>query len=113
MTTMIEKLETLAKSIKETNDSYEDEVTDIVDEALDMMLDYDYFGTEGQLDPRGDRRNTYSQGYCPTLEEAAKCINALREMYIENTDDTDDLEVFYLDALRELFDYYEIEYAGK
>ena len=58
MTTMIEKLETLAKSIKETNDSYEDEVTDMVDEALDMMLDYDYFGTEGQLDPRGDQRES-------------------------------------------------------
>lgn len=28
-----------------------------LDEVLDDMLDNDVFGTEGQNDPRGDRRN--------------------------------------------------------
>lgn len=28
-----------------------------INEALDGMLDGDAFGTEGQLDPRGDRRD--------------------------------------------------------
>lgn len=113
MASMVENLEKLAKAIQETDESYEDEVTDMVDDALDMMLEYDYFGTEGQLDPRGDRRNTYSQGCCVTFMQALDCINALKEMYIRNTDDTDDLEAFYLDALRELFDYYNIKYADK
>lgn len=28
-----------------------------VDEMLNVLLDQDFFGTEGQLDPRGDHRD--------------------------------------------------------
>jgi hypothetical protein len=30
---------------------------ELFDDMLDRLLDEDYFGTEGQCDPRGDRRD--------------------------------------------------------
>ena len=30
---------------------------DMLDEQLDMLSEEDAFGTEGQIDPRGDQRN--------------------------------------------------------
>ena len=32
-------------------------IVDDLNEMLDMQRDNDFFGTEGQLDPRGDNRN--------------------------------------------------------
>lgn len=31
--------------------------SNVLDDVLDEGLEHDFFGTEGQCDPRGDRRN--------------------------------------------------------
>lgn len=53
MDNLIQKLKALGQYIVATNDV---EAVNMLDEALDNLLQMDFFGTEGQLDPRGDQR---------------------------------------------------------
>lgn len=53
MDNLIQKLKALGQYIVATNDV---KAVNMLDEALDNLLQMDFFGTEGQLDPRGDQR---------------------------------------------------------
>ena len=53
MDNLIQKLKALSQYIVATNDV---NAVNMLDEALDNLLQMDFFGTEGQLDPRGDQR---------------------------------------------------------
>lgn len=53
MDKLIQKLKALGQYIVATNDV---KAVNMLDEALDNLLQMDFFGTEGQLDPRGDQR---------------------------------------------------------
>ena len=53
MDNLIQKLTALGQYIVATNDV---KAVNMLDEALDNLLQMDFFGTEGQLDPRGDQR---------------------------------------------------------
>jgi hypothetical protein len=53
MDKLIQKLKALGQYIVATNDV---KAVNMLDEALDNFLQMDFFGTEGQLDPRGDQR---------------------------------------------------------
>ena len=53
MDNLIQKLTALGQYIVATNDV---NAVNMLDEALDNLLQMDFFGTEGQLDPRGDQR---------------------------------------------------------
>ena len=53
MDNLIQKLKALGQYIVATNDV---NAVNMLDEALDNLLQMDFFGTEGQLDPRGDQR---------------------------------------------------------
>lgn len=53
-----EVLGVITKRFVETNDKNEKKCwIDSVNDWLDELRDNDFFGTEGQLDPRGDNRN--------------------------------------------------------
>ncbi len=54
MENTISKLEQLTQYIQATND---ESVMSKLDSALDNISTFDYFGTEGQFDPRGDQRD--------------------------------------------------------
>ena len=53
MDNLIQKLKALGQYIVATNDV---KAVNMLDETLDNLLQMDFFGTEGQLDPRGDQR---------------------------------------------------------
>ena len=53
MDNLIQKLKALGQYIVATNDV---KAVNMLDEALDNLLQMDFFGTEGQSDPRGDQR---------------------------------------------------------
>lgn len=53
MDNLIQKLKALGQYIVATNDV---NAVNMLDEALDNLLQMDFFGTEGQLDTRGDQR---------------------------------------------------------
>ena len=53
MDNLIQKLKALGQYIVATNDV---KAVNMLDEALDDLFQMDFFGTEGQLDPRGDQR---------------------------------------------------------
>lgn len=59
-TTIVRVLEAMIKQIKEDEEEY-NQFAQVYSEEVDMMLDnllnQDFFGTEGQLDPRGDHRD--------------------------------------------------------
>lgn len=50
-------LENITKQIEESDDNDQQCWFESLNDLLDEMLDHDFFGTEGQNDPRGDRRN--------------------------------------------------------
>ena len=53
METGLAELVVMAKKDKEDGRA----ISDALNQMLDDLLDQDFFGTEGQLDPRGDHRD--------------------------------------------------------
>ena len=47
----------LKKSFNEADDSFKKESVQWLNNLLDELLAEDFFGTEGQCDPRGDQRD--------------------------------------------------------
>ena len=47
----------LKKTFNETDDSFKKEAVQWLNDLLDELLAEDFFGTEGQCDPRGDQRD--------------------------------------------------------
>ena len=47
----------LKNSFKQTNEEYKKNSIDWLNSLLDDLSSEDAFGTEGQLDPRGDKRD--------------------------------------------------------
>jgi hypothetical protein len=52
-------LETLTEYIENECDESKKVFAESFDEFLDDLVSNDYFGTEGQSDPRGDQRDRY------------------------------------------------------
>lgn len=56
--TVVKVLENLTKYVKEIEDKeYKKEFVERFDDFLDDLCSDGYFGTESQLDPRGDQRD--------------------------------------------------------
>lgn len=98
MTNVIEKLEQLKQLIQITND---EQICDKMDIALDEIQSEDFFGTEGQCDPRGDQREApwtpydpddedsdgdYEYFRCENAKMAIDCIDYLIQRYNEMTE---------------------------
>lgn len=109
MEKLISKLDAVVEYIKATKDN---NVIQPLNNAFDDLLESDVFGTEGQLDPRGDQRDSYRDSEyeddyddyededeverfaIETLDDAIKAINGLIEL-IKSDTDVDDYEYFY------------------
>lgn len=108
MEKLISKLDAVVEYIKATKDI---NIIQPLNNAFDDLLESDVFGTEGQLDPRGDQRNAYRDSeyeddyddyddyevewlVIETLDDAIKAINGLIEL-IKSDTDVDDYEYFY------------------
>ena len=108
MDKLISKLEAVVEYIKATKDN---NVIQPLNYAFDDLLESDVFGTEGQLDPRGDQRNSYRDSEfddyyddydedeverfsIETIDDAIKAINGFIEL-IKSEPDLDDYEYFY------------------
>lgn len=108
MEKLISKLDAVIEYIKATKDI---SIIQPLNYAFDDLLESDVFGTEGQLDPRGDQRNAYrdpdyeddygdyddydevERFAIETLDDAIKAIVGLIELIKSDTDD--DYEYFY------------------
>lgn len=107
MEKLISKLEAVVEYIKATKDN---NVIQQLNDAFDDLLESDVFGTEGQLDPRGDQRNAYRDSEyeddyddyedeverfsIETIDDAIKSVNGLIELIKSDTDE-DDYDYFY------------------
>lgn len=60
--TLINNLEALKDYLSVVND---EECIELLNDTLDDISDEDGFGTEGQLDPRGDKRNRRNKKLTP------------------------------------------------
>ena len=78
MDKLIQKLKALGQYIVATNDV---KAVNMLDEALDNLLQMDFFGTEGQLDPRGDQREAE---FVPYDEEDEDSDGEYKYFKIEN-----------------------------
>lgn len=106
MEKLISKLDAIVEYIKATKDN---NVIQPLNNAFDDLLESDVFGTEGQLDPRGDQRayrdSEFEDDYddyedeverfaIETLDDAIKAINGLIEL-IKSDIYEDGYEYFY------------------
>lgn len=122
MSDVITKLEQLAQYIEATNDKT---IPSKLDDALDYISGYDYFGTEGQNDPRGDQRDAEWVPYDPeyedsdgeyeyfrveTTQNAVKCIKELIEM-IKKSPTSDRASKDVYDMVEEAFSSLFKEYG--
>lgn len=118
MENTINKLEQLSQYIQATND---ESVMSKLDSALDNISTYDYFGTEGQLDPRGDQRDAEFIPYDPDDEDsdgeyeyfrvesipmAVQCINDLIKMLKEDMSEGRDSSEMIENSFQDLFNEY-------
>ena len=78
MDKLIQKLKALGQYIVATNDV---KAVNMLNEALDSLLQMDFFGTEGQLDPRGDQREAE---FVPYDEEDEDSDGEYKYFKIEN-----------------------------
>lgn len=78
MDKLIQKLKALGQYIVATNDI---NAVNMLNEALDSLLQMDFFGTEGQLDPRGDQREAE---FVPYDEEDEDSDGEYKYFKIEN-----------------------------
>lgn len=78
MDKLIQKLKALGQYIVATNDV---KAVNMLNEALDNLLQMDFFGTEGQLDPRGDQREAE---FVPYDEEDEDSDGEYKYFKIEN-----------------------------
>jgi len=61
---LLKVLNNMIHLVEEDYNGYAGGFSDILEEGLDTLLENDYFGTEGQCDPRGDHRDgDYSMEY--------------------------------------------------
>ena len=107
MEKLISKLDAVVEYIKATKDI---NIIQPLNNAFDDLLESDVFGTEGQLDPRGDQRNAYRDSEyeddyddyedeyerfaIESLDDAIKAIAGLIEL-IKSDTDVDDYDYFY------------------
>jgi hypothetical protein len=107
MEKLILKLDAVVEYIKATKDI---NIIQPLNNAFDDLLESDVFGTEGQLDPRGDQRNAYRDSEyeddyddyedeyerfaIESLDDAIKAIAGLIEL-IKSDTDVDDYDYFY------------------
>lgn len=120
MTNVIEKLEQLKQLIQITND---EQICDKMDSALDNIQCYDFFGTEGQLDPRGDQRDApwtpydpddedsdgdYEYFRCEDVKMAIDCIDYLIQRYkeIDKKSYQQKVEQMYEESFSKIFKEY-------
>lgn len=97
--TLINNLEALRDYLSVVND---EECIELLNDTLDDISDEDGFGTEGQLDPRGDKRNRRNKKLTPV-----QWINNLINM-IKNEDEYEVEEISngYLESFERLFDIF-------
>lgn len=118
MENTINKLEQLTQYIQATNDK---SVMSKLDSALDNISTFDYFGTEGQFDPRGDQRDAEFVPYDPDNEDsdgeydyfkvesismAVQCIKDLIKMLKEDMSEGRDSSKMVEDSFKDLFNEY-------
>lgn len=118
MENIINKLEQLSQYIQATDD---ESVMSKLDSALDNISTYDYFGTEGQLDPRGDQRDAEFIPYDPDDEDsdgeyeyfrvesipmAVQCIKDLIKMLKEDMSEGRDSSEMIENSFQDLFNEY-------
>lgn len=118
MENTINKLEQLSQYIQVTDD---ESVMSKLDSALDNISTYDYFGTEGQLDPRGDQRDAEFIPYDPDYEDsdgeyeyfrvesipmAVQCIKDLIKMLKEDMSEGRDSSEMIENSFQDLFNEY-------
>lgn len=116
----IEKLEQLEQYVQTTQDKT---IITKLDSALDNFNEYDYFGTEGQFDPRGDQRDAEFIPYNPDDEDsdgeyeyftvtsvsmAIDCIKQLIKMVRTDASKghTEELESMVESCFKDVFDEY-------
>lgn len=118
----IEKLEQLKQYIQATGDS---NICGKMDSALDEISQMDFFGTEGQLDPRGDQRDApwnpydpndedsegeYEYFRCESPQMAVNCIDELIKLYNEvDVDYQNETSKMFEDAFSNIFKEYGLE----
>ena len=97
--TLINNLEALKDYLNVVND---EECIELLNDSLDDISDEDGFGTEGQLDPRGDKRNRRNKKLTPV-----QWIDNLITM-IKNEDeyDVEEISKSYLESFQKLFDIF-------
>lgn len=118
MENTISKLEQLTQYIQATND---ESVMSKLDSALDNISTFDYFGTEGQFDPRGDQRDAEFVPYDPDNEDsdgeyeyfkvesipmAVQCIKDLIKMLKEDMSEGRDSSEMIENSFQDLFNEY-------
>ncbi len=118
MENTINKLKQLSQYIQATND---ESVMSKLDSALDNISTYDYFGTEGQVDPRGDQRDAEFIPYDPDDEDsdgeyeyfrvesipmAVQCIKDLIKMLKEDMSEGRDSSEMIENSFQDLFNEY-------
>ena len=81
---LIQKLENMKNYLEQTNDTH---CYDILNDILDDLVECDAFGTEGQNDPRGDRRNNDYHQSRKTIKPSDVVNNLIND--IKETNDED------------------------
>ena len=94
MDNLIQKLKALGQYIVATNDV---KAVNMLDEALDNLLQMDFFGTEGQLDPRGDQREAE---FVPYDEEDEDSDGDYEYFKIENIQNVEPVINEFINLLR-------------
>ena len=97
--TLINNLEALKDYLSVVND---EECIELLNDTLDDISDEDGFGTEGQLDPRGDKRNRRNKKLTP-VQWIDNLITMIKN---EDEDDAEEISNGYLESFQELFNIF-------
>ena len=95
---LIQKLENMKNYLEQTNDTH---CYSILNDILDDLVECDAFGTEGQNDPRGDRRNDDYNQSRKTIKPSDVVNNLIND--IKETNDEDYSSDMY-ESFKDIFE---------
>ena len=100
-----DKLDEAAEFYSDAGETSRTNMREMLDNALDDLSCNDFFGTEGQNDPRGDQRNAEDEDYKVKDRGFLKTINAFKR-YLRDNEDEDVIDSIK-EEFEEMFNYVE------